>query len=101
MLNVAEPRRCLHSTFNIQHSTFDNMAQESPIHEVRPTTQELKIPARFGVEYAAADHISGSGEKSESGDQRMRNVECLMLNVECRGAAALSSFNIQHSTFNI
>src|SRR5712691_9164199 len=67
MLNVAEPRRCLHSTFNIQHSTFDNMAQESPIHEVRPTTQELKIPARFipqpglepGHTYSSiTDHIS-------------------------------------------
>jgi len=43
------------------------MAQESPIHEVRPTTQELKIPARFipqpvlepGHTYSSiTDHIS-------------------------------------------
>src|SRR5712691_11294127 len=67
MLNVAEPRRCLHSTFNIQHSTFDNMAEQVLIHEVRPTTQELKIPARFipqpvlepGHTYSSiTDHIS-------------------------------------------
>ena len=43
------------------------MAQETPIHEVRPTTQEMKIPARFipqpvlepGHTYASVtDHIS-------------------------------------------
>ena len=43
------------------------MAQEAPIHEVRPTTQELKIPARFipqpvlepGHSYSSiTDHIS-------------------------------------------
>src|SRR6058998_842394 len=43
------------------------MAQESPVHEVRPVTQELKIPARFipqpvlepGHTYSSiTDHIS-------------------------------------------
>src|ERR1700737_1024724 len=54
-----------HSTFNIQH--LNHMAQETPVHEVRPTTQEMKIPARFipqpvlepGHTYASVtDHIS-------------------------------------------
>src|SRR5438552_19101553 len=54
-----------HSTFNIQH--LNHMAQETPIHEVRPLTQEMKIPARFipqpvlepGHTYASVtDHIS-------------------------------------------
>src|SRR5438046_8893497 len=56
-----------HSTFNIQHSSFLIMAEETPVHEVRPTTQELKIPARFipsptvepGHTFASVtDHIS-------------------------------------------
>src|SRR5713226_1986728 len=63
--NVAEPN----SAFCILHSAFDRiaMAQKAPIHEVRPTTQEMKIPARFipqpvlepGHTYASVtDHIS-------------------------------------------
>src|SRR5438132_179793 len=63
--NVTEPN----SAFCILHSAFDRiaMAQETPIHEVRPTTQEMKIPARFipqpvlepGHTYASVtDHIS-------------------------------------------
>src|SRR5436190_11418165 len=65
-------RRGPHSTFNIQHSTFLVpllfMAKvEEPVHEVRPTTQEMKIPARFipsptvepGHTFASvSDHIS-------------------------------------------
>src|SRR6059036_1120723 len=58
-----------HSTFNIQHSTFLvlAMADETPAHEVRPTTQAMKIPARFipsptvepGHTFASVtDHIS-------------------------------------------
>src|SRR6266542_1711645 len=55
-----------HSTFNIQHLEMATR-QESPVHEVRPTTQELKIPARFipqpvlepGHTYSSVtDHIS-------------------------------------------
>src|SRR5438046_8221032 len=56
-----------HSTFNIQHSSFLIMAEERPVHEVRPTTQAMKIPARFlpqptvepGHTFASVtDHIS-------------------------------------------
>src|SRR5258706_144262 len=57
------------STFNIQHSPSPVliMADETPVHEVRPTTQAMKIPARFipsptvepGHTFASVtDHIS-------------------------------------------
>src|SRR5438093_227353 len=57
----------LHSAFCILHLSVDIMATEAPIHEVRPVTQELKIPARFipqpvlepGHTYSSiTDHIS-------------------------------------------
>src|SRR5579859_4098255 len=53
-----------HSTFNIQHLV---MADQEPVHELRPTTQEMRVPARFipqpvlepGHTYASVtDHIS-------------------------------------------
>src|SRR3954451_21316011 len=58
-----------HSTFNIQHSRFLAMAEveDKPVHEVRPTTQAMRIPARFipsptvepGHTFASVtDHIS-------------------------------------------
>src|SRR5947199_5053392 len=63
------PARASHSTFNVQHSTFPVliMADETPVHEVRPITQAMKIPARFipqptvepGHTFASVtDHIS-------------------------------------------
>src|SRR5438477_10531304 len=58
----------LHSKFEIRNSKFiRTMAEETPDHEVRPTTQEMKIPARFiptptvepGHTFASVtDHIS-------------------------------------------
>src|SRR5438128_4837811 len=90
-----------HSPFNIQHSRFLIMADETPLHEVRPGAQEGAggVRAACGIEYAAADDISRGDTEPESGDQRMRtrNVECLMLNVKC----CCFAFNIHHSTFNI
>src|ERR1700740_112640 len=61
-----ERQRIQHSTFNIQHLEMATQ-QDAPIHEVRPTTQELKIPSRFiphpvlepGHTYSSiTDHIS-------------------------------------------
>src|SRR4051794_40551168 len=70
MLNRASPSAAFpiqHSSFNIHHSSSKTMAhqEETPVHEVRPTTQE--VPARFipqptlepGHTYASiTDHIS-------------------------------------------
>ena len=38
-------------SFCILHLSVDIMATEAPIHEVRPITQELKIPARPRTTY--------------------------------------------------
>src|SRR5438552_368771 len=69
MLNC---RSIQHSTLNIQHSTFTSKTMADtediqPLHEVRPTTQRERIPARFipqptvepGHTFASiTDHIS-------------------------------------------
>src|SRR5262245_8262519 len=69
MLNVAAvaPFNIQHSTFNIPRSKTMAEVEEKPVHEIRPTTQEMKIPARFipsptvepGHTFASVtDHIS-------------------------------------------
>src|SRR5436305_5316531 len=69
-IESASAGRFRHSAFCILHSAFElTMADQdlTPAHEVRPTTQELKVPSRFiptpvvepGHTFASVtDHIS-------------------------------------------
>jgi hypothetical protein len=76
--------------------------QEVPIHEVRPTSQELKIPARFIPQpVLEPGHTYSSGDsESESGDQKM-NAERRTQNAELRNVLFPSSFFILRSAFCI
>jgi hypothetical protein len=82
--------------------------EQTPIHEVRPTTQELKIPARFialrvvgGIEYAAADDLSGSDQESESGDQRMREkFQISNFKLKTRNWFSFSIFHLKFEILN-